>query len=111
MTKSASQRKATERQRKRESGLVPVEVWIRPEHKAKLKEFEREHGNMSALKEILAKIAAANAANGAPIGEDKSNDKILHILSEYGLKDDEDELGRAFGVDGLHAIRDAESGI
>ena len=47
MAKSAVQRKATERQRKREQGLVPVEVWIRPEHKGKLKEFEREHGNLS----------------------------------------------------------------
>lgn len=43
MTKTATQRKATERQRKRDQGLVPVEVWIRPEHKAKLKQFEIEH--------------------------------------------------------------------
>lgn len=43
MAKSAVQRKATERQRKRDQGLVPVEVWIRPEHKGKLKEFEIEH--------------------------------------------------------------------
>lgn len=111
MAKSDAQRRREADARKRDQGLTMCKVWIRPEHKGKLKQFEREHGNMSALKEILAKIAAANAANGAPIGEDKSNDKILHILSEYGLKDDEDELGRAFGVDGLHAIRDAEIGI
>lgn len=43
MANSTSQRKAMERQRKRESGLVPVEVWIRPEHKGKLKQFEVEH--------------------------------------------------------------------
>lgn len=43
MSKSSSERKATERQRKRDQGLVPVEVWIRPEHKGKLKQFEIEH--------------------------------------------------------------------
>jgi len=31
--------KAQERQRKREAGLVPVEVWIKKEHKEKLKEI------------------------------------------------------------------------
>jgi hypothetical protein len=36
---SANQRKATERTKKRIAGLVQVEVWIKPEHKQKLKTF------------------------------------------------------------------------
>jgi hypothetical protein len=33
--------KRAERQRKRDAGLVPKEVWIRPEHTEELREVER----------------------------------------------------------------------
>lgn len=36
-----AERKRIERQRKRDRGLVPVEVWIRPENIDKLKRTER----------------------------------------------------------------------
>jgi len=41
-TKSAEQRKKLERKKKRDRGLVPVEVWIHPERKEELKEKEKE---------------------------------------------------------------------
>jgi len=43
MPKQPSERKAKERQRKRQAGLVPVEVWIRPENKDRLKLAEAEY--------------------------------------------------------------------
>lgn len=36
---TAAQRKAAERKRLRERGLVPVEVWVLPEHKDALRRF------------------------------------------------------------------------
>ena len=47
MAKSDAQRRREADARKREAGLTMCKVWIRPEHKGKLKEFEREHGNLS----------------------------------------------------------------
>ena len=38
MQKTAS-RKALERQNKRKAGLVPIEIWTRPEHKQAIKEY------------------------------------------------------------------------
>jgi two-component SAPR family response regulator len=37
--KTTNQRKADERARKRERGLIKVEYWIRPEHKDKLNRY------------------------------------------------------------------------
>ena len=37
--KAATQRKAAERQRKREKGLVPKEIWCLPEHWEKIQDF------------------------------------------------------------------------
>ena len=36
---SATARKRAERERKRESGLVRVEVWVRPEHAQRVREY------------------------------------------------------------------------
>ena len=47
MAKSDAQRRREADARKREQGLTMCKVWIRPEHKGKLKQFEREHGNLS----------------------------------------------------------------
>lgn len=43
MAKSAVQRRREADARKREAGLTMCKVWIRPEHKGKLKEFEQQH--------------------------------------------------------------------
>jgi hypothetical protein len=32
-------RKAAERRRYRDAGLVPIEVWVKPEHKAKVQQY------------------------------------------------------------------------
>jgi hypothetical protein len=32
-------RKAQERRRYRDAGLVPIEVWVKPEHKAKVQQY------------------------------------------------------------------------
>ena len=37
--KTPNQRKAAERARKRERGLIKVEYWIKPEHKDKLNRY------------------------------------------------------------------------
>lgn len=37
--KSAAERKKEERQRKRDSGLVPKEIWCRPEDWQKIKDY------------------------------------------------------------------------
>jgi hypothetical protein len=39
IAKTTNQRKADERARKRERGLIKVEYWIRPEHKDKLNRY------------------------------------------------------------------------
>jgi hypothetical protein len=36
---SGANRKSSERTRKRKAGLVPMEFWVRPEHKEKLRAF------------------------------------------------------------------------
>lgn len=43
VAKSDAQRRREADARKREQGLTMCKVWIRPEHKHKLKEFEAEH--------------------------------------------------------------------
>ena len=35
----ANERKAQERKRKREAGLVPLEVWVKPEHVAAVRHY------------------------------------------------------------------------
>lgn len=42
MSKSAVERKAAERERRKAAGLVRVEVWVRPENRAKLIELARK---------------------------------------------------------------------
>jgi hypothetical protein len=37
--RTAADRKRRERQRRREAGFVPVEVWVRPEHREHLKRY------------------------------------------------------------------------
>ena len=34
-----AERKRTERERKRGAGLVPVQVWVRPEHVKKIRDY------------------------------------------------------------------------
>lgn len=34
-----AERKRAERERKREAGLVPVQVWVRPEHAQAVREY------------------------------------------------------------------------
>lgn len=50
--KSSSQRKAAERAAKRLAGLVPVEIWTRPEHKGRVLQYaERLNRRNNKLKE------------------------------------------------------------
>lgn len=49
MAKSDAQRRREADARKREAGLTMCKVWIRPEFKDKLKQFETEHGNMEKM--------------------------------------------------------------
>lgn len=37
--KTTNERKAAERAAKRKAGLVPMEVWTRPEHRPKVKRY------------------------------------------------------------------------
>ena len=83
MSKSSSERKATERQRKRDQGLVPVEVWIRPEHKGKLKEFEREHSKMNAEKMYMnTKTGSVDSYEGWHYENDDGNSVNAADLGE-----------------------------
>ena len=62
---------------------------------------------------IIKKIKAINDVRplGLTISTDRSNEEIQKILSGFLLDDDEDLLEKTFGLGGLHAIRDAETGI
>lgn len=43
MAQTAAQRKASERKRKKEAGLVEVRgIWIKPEHQAAVKQYARQ---------------------------------------------------------------------
>lgn len=39
---TAKPRKALERQNKRNQGLVPIELWVKPEHKERIKQKAKE---------------------------------------------------------------------
>jgi len=41
------ERKQLQRQRKREAGYVPLEVWVKKEHKERLKEVVKELNNIN----------------------------------------------------------------
>ena len=57
MSRSAVERKAAERERRKAAGLIRVEVWVRPENKAKLQELAKKletgDGNMSIKEGFL----------------------------------------------------------
>lgn len=63
--------------------------------------------------EIVEKIKDVNSQEwreGQTIAQDDSNEEIKAILADYGLEDDPEQIEAAFGVGGLHSIRDAENG-
>lgn len=41
-SKSAAERKAAERKRKRDAGLIPLEVWVLKDNKDKMRELEKK---------------------------------------------------------------------
>lgn len=49
---TAQPRKALERQRKRGAGLVPIEIWTRPEHKESIRKYAQQL-NKSELTGLL----------------------------------------------------------
>ncbi len=46
----ANERKAAERQRRKEAGLVRVEVWVKPEHVVSVKHYAEK---LQAASEVL----------------------------------------------------------
>jgi hypothetical protein len=64
-------RKAAERRRYRDAGLVPIEVWVLPEHRARVQDYARrlrdtarEQIEVTALQSRLIR-----AATGKPRGK------------------------------------------
>lgn len=51
MAASTNERKAAERAAKREAGLVPMEVWTRPEHRSKVKQYVERINKRAARQE------------------------------------------------------------
>lgn len=49
--KSATERKAAERAAKRKAGLEPMEVWTRPEHKPKVRQYVERLNRRAAPQE------------------------------------------------------------
>ena len=60
------------------------------------------------LDTIISRIKEANEMYSDP---DLTHETVEDILTDLGLKDDEDELSEYFGADGCDKIRDAENGI
>ena len=63
------------------------------------------------LIKIINEIKASNELSCSIMKNDNTNEKILNILKQYELDDDEETLENNFGLAGLHAIRDAEAGM
>lgn len=51
MAASTSERKAAERAAKRQLGLVPMEVWTKPEHRPKVKQYVERLNKRTAPQE------------------------------------------------------------
>ncbi len=66
---------------------------------------------MNKLEKIIAEIKSVNESRGCNMSDDADNDQLISILSKFDLPDDADILENAFGLDGLHRIRDAEQGL
>lgn len=66
-----------------------------------------------SLKMVLLAIKEANATQEKTISENASNEVLISILAKYagGCSDNDDALCDRFGIDGCHAIRDAEQGV
>lgn len=47
-----AQRKAAERDRKRSAGLVPLEVWTRPEHKAAIQKYTAKKNKPAVARQL-----------------------------------------------------------
>ena len=52
----ASERKAAERQRRKEAGLVRVEVWVKPERAALIKELAENLNKQTPLRDGWKRI-------------------------------------------------------
>lgn len=67
--------------------------------------------NPDLVESIVNDVKNVNDARGSEIADDESNEEINKILQKYGLEDGETLLEFELGIDGLHAVRDAEAGI
>jgi hypothetical protein len=66
--------------------------------------------NSKVLRNIIKKIKQSNEEDGV-MSNDYSNERLLLILQDDDLIDDEDMLIDNFGLDGFHEIKDAENGM
>ena len=64
-----------------------------------------------SLVRLLERIKQSNDEQGLVMAGDATNERITNILADFNLEDDESVIEDAFGVNGLHKIREAEKGI